>query len=82
MSASLDEWIKYAVSIDTLMPVLKEHDSIYLPGCGNSVEVVHLKWTSCPPGDYYRATGNGKFPTVPFECVTDNHRILGEFHLQ
>lgn len=57
---------------------MKEYEDNFLPGCGGSVDVVHLKWSCCPAGDFNRACGKEKFPSVAFECVTNNKRkILG-----
>ena len=59
------------------MPVLKDYEDNFLPGCGGSVDVVHLKWSCCPVGDFNRACGKEKIPSVVFECVTKiNARFL------
>jgi hypothetical protein len=49
-----------------------------LLGCGRSIDVVHLKWSNCPAGDYNRSLGKEGYPTLAFEVVTGNNRnILG-----
>ena len=52
-----------------------EHDG--LPGCFGSVDVVHVKWSNCPSGDYNRAKGKESYPSLGFQCITDyNRRIM------
>jgi hypothetical protein len=44
--------------------------------CG-SVDVVHVKWSFCPAGDFNRVKGMESFPSLGFQCITDfNRRIL------
>ena len=43
ISSCKDEWINYPEDIERLRPVLKEYEDNFLPGCGGSVDVVHLK---------------------------------------
>ncbi len=41
------------------------------------MDVVHVKWSSCPTGDHNRAKGKGGYPSLVFQCITDfNLRIL------
>ena len=48
-----------------------------LPGCCGSIDVVHVRWSNCPAGDYNRAKGKESYPSLGFECVTDfNRRIM------
>eukprot|EP01082_Thalassiosira_pseudonana_P007063 g6219.t1 g6219 contig22:16423-17748(-) len=40
--------------------------------------IVHVKWSNCPAGDYNKCKGKESFPSVAFECVTNNRRrVLG-----
>jgi hypothetical protein len=51
-----------------------------LPGCSGSVDVVHVKWSNCPAGDFNRAKGKETFPSLGFQCITDyNCRILSVY---
>lgn len=72
ISNSKDEWIHYPKTMDKLSEVMKEYQECFLPGCGGSIDVVHLKWSCCPAGDYNQSCGKEKFPTVAFECVSDS----------
>ncbi len=66
------EWIEYPDTIESLRPVLKDHEDNFLPGCGGSGDAVHQKWSCYPAGDFNRASGKEKVPSVAFECVTNN----------
>jgi hypothetical protein len=35
------------------------YNAVGLPGCCGSVDVVHVKWSNCPAGDFNRAKGEG-----------------------
>ncbi len=51
-----------------------------MPGACGSMDVVHIKWSSCPAGDYNRAKGKEGYPTLGFQVITDfNRRILGVY---
>jgi hypothetical protein len=44
------------------------------------MDVVHVKWSNCPAGDFNRAKGKEGYPTLAFQCITDfNRRILGVY---
>ena len=78
ISNTKDEWIHCRKTLEKLSEVMKQSQECYLPGCGGSIDVVHLKWSCCPAGVFNCACGKEKFPTVAFECVSDSwHRILG-----
>jgi hypothetical protein len=53
------------------------YNAVGLPGCCGSVDVVHVKWSNCPAGDFNCAKGKETFPFLGFRCITDfNCRIL------
>jgi hypothetical protein len=55
-------------------------DQSGLPGCCGSMDVVHVKWSSCPTGNHNRAKGKGGYPSLAFQCITDfNRRILAVY---
>jgi hypothetical protein len=57
---------------------MHHYDENYLPRCGGSVDVVHMKWIKCPAGDVNHATGKERYPSLAFEVVTGfDHQILG-----
>ncbi|KAL7502822.1 hypothetical protein ACHAXN_000722 [Cyclotella atomus] len=61
-----------------LHPIMCDYKHKYLPGCAGSIDVVHCKWAHCPAGDRVKAKEKEQFPSVAFECVTNNRRkILG-----
>ncbi len=54
--------------------------SVSLPGACGLMHVVHIKWSSCPMGDYNQAKGKEDYPTLGFQVITDfNRRILGVY---
>ena len=56
------------------------YNAVGLPGCCGSVDVVHVKWSHCPAGDFNRAKGKETFPSLGFQCITDfNRRILSVY---
>ncbi len=64
-------------NITELRRVAKYYEEAGLPGCCRSMDVVHVKWTSCPTDDHNRAKGKGGYPSLAFQCITDfNRRIL------
>ena len=49
-----------------------------LPGCGGSIDAVHLKQSNCHAGDYNQSLGKEGYPTLVLEVITGNDRdILG-----
>jgi hypothetical protein len=78
LSSAKDEFIMYPDNFDDLKSVMESYATKKLPGCGGSIDVVHLKWSNCPAGDYNRCLGKEGFPTLAFEVVTGHERnILG-----
>jgi hypothetical protein len=64
-------------NLSALRHVESSYTSAGLPGCCGSIDVVHIKWSNCPTGDFNRAKGKESYPTLGFECITNfNHRIL------
>ena len=57
--------------------ILALYERIGLPGCGGSVDCVHLVWDKCPSGLSSACKGKDKCPTLAFE-VSASHtkRIL------
>ncbi len=51
-----------------------------LPGACGLMDVVHVKWSACPTGDYNQAKRKEGYPTLGFQCITDYiWRILGVY---
>jgi hypothetical protein len=72
------EFVAYPSSEEELVEIMKRYEDNYLPGCGGSVDVVHVKWSKCPAGDVNRAKGKEGFPSLAFEVVTGfDRQILG-----
>ena len=73
-----DDYIKLPPNLEALMSVQSQYADVHLPGACGSIDVVHVKWSCCPAGDFNKCKGKESFASVAFECVTDNRRrILG-----
>jgi hypothetical protein len=73
-----EEFIGYPATEAELDEVMHSYTQKFLPGCGGSVDVIHLKWSNCPAGDVNRAKGNEGYPSLVFEVITGcDRQILG-----
>ena len=73
-----DNYIYLPRTPEDLDDVMEPYCAMNLPGACGSVDVVHIKWSNCPAGDYNRCKGKEGYPTLAFEAVTDNkRRIMG-----
>jgi hypothetical protein len=45
MNSIKTDYIKYPASQDDLKDVMGWYEENFLPGCGGSVDVVHVKWS-------------------------------------
>jgi len=72
------ECINFPSTQDKLKNVMGRYKENFLLGCGGSVDIVHLKWSKCPAGDYNHCKGKEGYPSVTFEVITEYYReILG-----
>jgi len=63
---------------DELQNVTQKYRSVGLPGAMGSKDVVHVKWSRAPAGDFNRCKGKESYPTIAFQCISDfNRRIMG-----
>jgi hypothetical protein len=46
-----DNYIKYPNTLEELQSVMDRYESLFLPGCAGSIDVVHVKWRNCPAGN-------------------------------
>ena len=73
-----DEYVFLPRNIVELRRMSKYYNDVGLPGCCGSMDVVHIKWSSCPTGDHNHVKGKAGYPTLAFQCITDyNRRIIG-----
>ncbi len=74
------EYIKLPGTVNKLHQVTRPYEWVSLPSACRSVDVVHVKWSSCLVGDYNQAKGKGGYPTLGFQCITNvNWCILGVY---
>lgn len=77
------DFIHYPDTREELSKVMKRYATKNLPGAGGSVDIVHLKWSHCPAGDYNRCKGKEAYPTVAFQVISGFDReILGVSSVQ
>ena len=62
--------------MEQLQVIVNNYCDQHLPGAAGSIDVVHVKWSHCPAGDYNKCKGKESFPSVAFECVTNNRRRI------
>ena len=72
--AMQDNYISLPSDMAALRRVSRDYEENGLPGCVGSMDVVHVKWSSCPMGDHNRAKGKEGYPTLAFQCITDFNR--------
>jgi hypothetical protein len=63
-------------NIHELSRVASHYNAVGLPGACGSMDVVHIKWATCPAGDHNRAKGTEGYPTLGVQCITDYNRII------
>jgi hypothetical protein len=47
-----DEYIYLPQNITKLQRINRGYNAAGLPGCVGFMDVVHVKWSNCPTGDY------------------------------
>ncbi len=73
-----EEYICLPLNIIELRWINKYYDNVGLPGCCSSMDVMHVKWLSCPTGDHNCAKGKAGYPTLELQCITNfNRRVIG-----
>ena len=72
------EYISFPSTMEQLKTVVSQYHGFHLPGACGSIDVVNVKWAQCPAGDFNNCKGKESFPSVAFQCITDNRcRVLG-----
>jgi hypothetical protein len=66
------EWIYFPRSMDELYSVTDDYHRQELPGAAGSIDVVHVKWSHCPAGEFNKCKGKESFASLAFQCIT-NH---------
>ena len=74
------EYIYLPRNAEELKTVMRSYEEMGLPGAMGSVDVVHVKWSNCPAGDFNRAKGKESYPSLAFECISDFNRRICHVH--
>jgi hypothetical protein len=73
-----NEYIYLPRNVVELRSTSKCYEEVGLSGCCGSMDVVHVKWLSCPTGDHNCTKGKAGYPTLAFQCIKDyNCRVIG-----
>ena len=73
-----EEFIFMPTNITELRRVSKNYDETGLPGCCGSMDVVHVKWSSCPTGDHNCTKGKGGgIPVLRFSAYRFQSQDFG-----
>ena len=49
---------------------------VNLPGCMGLKDVVHVKWSNSPAGNFNRCKGKESYLTIAFQCVSNFKRWI------
>jgi hypothetical protein len=75
------EYIYMPRDAKELKSVIKRYEEVGLPGAMGSLDVVHVKWSRCPAGDFNCSKDKESYPSLGFECISDfdrrNTNVLG-----
>jgi hypothetical protein len=78
MYARRFDHVAFPSTLEGLQSLSCQYHRQHLPGACGSIDVIHVKWSNCPSGDFNKCKGKESFPSVAFEVVTDNRRrVLG-----
>jgi hypothetical protein len=70
------EWIHFPQSMDKLHSVIDDYHRQDLPGAAGSIDVVHVKWSHCPAGEFNKCKGKESFASLALQCITNNCRKI------
>jgi len=62
-----EEFIFMPTNITELRRISKYYEETGLPGFCGSMDVVHVKWSSCPTGDHNHTKCKGDYPNLVFQ---------------
>jgi len=73
-----EDYVYLPRDLDELRQISSKYREVGLPGAMGSKDVVHVKWSRAPAGDFNRCKGKESYPTIAFQCITNfERRILG-----
>ena len=68
-------YIRAASTEDEIKHALGLYQTLGVPGCIGSIDVVHIPWERCPMSDRSFFVGKAGFPTIAFNVTTVRGRI-------
>jgi hypothetical protein len=64
-------------NINELSWIASHYNAVSLPSACGLMDVVHIKWSTCPAGDYIHMKGKEGYPNLGFKGITDyNWRVI------
>ncbi len=55
---------------------MADYEEVGLPGAVRSMDVVHVKLSNCPAGDFNCTKGKELYPSLTCQCISDNNRRI------
>ncbi|KAL7454130.1 hypothetical protein ACHAXS_000322 [Conticribra weissflogii] len=75
MHSVRDNYIYLPKNQQELDEIMDRYKDMRLPGCGGSIDVVHVKWSQCPAGDANRCKGKESYPSMAW--CDNTRKIIG-----
>jgi hypothetical protein len=73
-----ENYLRYPDSEEDLRHVSDHYAKLLVPGCGGSVDCVHIAWDMCPAGIRSDCKGKEGYPSVVFQVICSHTRkVLG-----
>jgi hypothetical protein len=69
-----DKYLRYPESEEDLRHVSDHYAQLLVPGCGGSVDCVHIAWDMCPAGLRSDCKGKEGYPSVVFQVIASHTR--------
>ena len=70
LSSIADKYIYLPRDEEELHRVMGDYEEVGLPGAVGSMDVVHVKWSNCPAGDFNQVKGKESYPSLVFQCIS------------
>jgi hypothetical protein len=72
------KYLRYPETEQELQHVSDHYAKLLVPGCGGSVDCVHIAWDMCPAGIRSDCKGKEGYPSVVFQVICSHTRkVLG-----
>jgi hypothetical protein len=76
MKSCKEEFIYMPRNDDELLTVHRAYSALGFPGCGGSLDVVHIGWDRCPAEYFTEYKGKEKYPSIGYQVVCDSKLFI------